>query len=217
MKYAIIPILVILIFLAGCQEELAPTVNDKPAQTIQDKPSYQNQEVKTMPQDTEEQINIVMETSKGTIYLELDKNAAPITVDNFIKYAEEGTYDGTIFHRVIDGFMIQGGGFTPDGTQKRTRSSIKLESQNGLTNLKGTIAMARTMAPNSATNQFFINVEDNAMLDYKPGNDGYAVFGKVVSGMDIVNKIKAVKTSSKNGMGDWPVEDVMIKKVYLKN
>lgn len=212
MKYTIIPILVILLFVAGCQGDLVPTVEEKNAQMIQDQQSHQNQEVQIMS----EKINVVMETSKGTIYLELDKKNAPITVDNFVKYVEEGAYDETIFHRVMDGFMIQGGGFTSDGAQKKTRASIKLESQNGLKNLKGTIAMARTMAPNSATNQFFINVADNAMLDYKPGNDGYAVFGKVVSGMDVVNAIKTVKTSSKNGMGDWPVEEVMIKKVYLK-
>ena len=149
--------------------------------------------------------------------MELDKKNAPVSVENFLSYVSEGHYDGTVFHRVIDGFMIQGGGFTPDGEQKTTHPPIKLESQNGLKNSRGTIAMARTMIPDSATSQFFINVVDNAMLDYSQGNPGYAVFGKVVSGMEVVDAIKDVDTSTKNGMGDWPVEDVMIEKVYVKD
>ncbi len=161
-------------------------------------------------------INVVIETNKGNIFLELDKDNAPVTVENFLSYVEEGHYSGTVFHRVIDGFMIQGGGFTADARQKKTHNPIALESNNGLKNKKGTIAMARTMVPDSATSQFFINVADNGMLDYTQANPGYAVFGKVVSGMDVVNAIKVVETGVRKGMGDWPVEDVVIEKVYVK-
>ena len=155
-------------------------------------------------------------TSDGDITIELAPQAAPKTVDNFIAYVKAGHYDGTVFHRVIDGFMIQGGGFAPDFTQKATRAPIALESQSGLTNDRGTVAMARTGEPNSATAQFFINVADNEFLNYrkfdkdtevpsKAGSrtvpagtvrDGYAVFGKVVAGMDVVDKIKAMPTAS---------------------
>ena len=159
---------------------------------------------------------VVIETSKGTIEVQLNREKAPITVDNFLIYANEGFYDGTVFHRVIPGFMIQGGGFTPDANQKPTLQPIKLESNNGLKNDIGTIAMARTSVPDSATSQFFINLASNGFLDYAPGNDGYAVFGTVTKGMDIVNAIAAVKTGSRNGNGDWPVEDVVIKKAYVK-
>jgi len=159
---------------------------------------------------------VILETSKGVIEVELDRTNAPITVDNFLSYVNEGFFDGTIFHRVIPGFMVQGGGFLSDGSQKQTKAPIKLESNNGLKNVAGTIAMARTMVPDSATSQFFINVVDNAFLDYAPGNDGYAVFGKVIAGMDVVQAIEAVETSSNGENQDWPVEDVMIQKVYLK-
>jgi len=160
--------------------------------------------------------NVIIETSMGNIEIELDSENAPVSVENFLRYVNEGFYDGTVFHRVISNFMIQGGGFNPDGSQKDTHDPIKLESDNGLKNLKGTIAMARTNVPDSATSQFFINVVDNDFLNAAPGNDGYAVFGKVVSGMDVVDKIKSVKTTTKQGMSDWPVEDVLIEKVYLK-
>jgi len=158
----------------------------------------------------------VLETTKGNIEIELNRAKAPITVANFVTYVNEGFYNGTIFHRVMDGFMVQGGGFTPDGNEKDTHATIKLESNNGLHNGVGTIAMARTNAPNSATSQFFINVADNAFLDYSSGNAGYAVFGKVISGMDTVNKIKAVETTSKLGNDDWPIEDVIITGAYMK-
>ncbi|MBW2972096.1 peptidyl-prolyl cis-trans isomerase [Candidatus Woesearchaeota archaeon] len=160
--------------------------------------------------------NIIIETSMGKIEVALNDREAPVTVENFVSYVTEGFYDGTVFHRVIDGFMIQGGGFTADGGKKKTHAPITLESKNGLKNKRGTIAMARTMVPDSATSQFFINVADNAMLDYAPGNDGYAVFGRVTSGMEVVDAIKAVKTTTKNGMADWPVEDVVIEKVYVR-
>ena len=169
---------------------------------------------------------VVLETSLGSIEIELNKEKAPITVENFLNYVTSGAYDGTVFHRVIDGFMIQGGGFTIDGKKKSTNPPIKLESNNGLLNEVGTIAMARTNIPDSATNQFFINVKDNSFLNYSSTRTdsvylsdsfpGYAVFGKVVKGMDIVNNIKRVKTTVRNGMKDWPVDDVLIKKVFLK-
>ena len=169
---------------------------------------------------------VVLETSLGSIEIELNKEKAPITVENFLNYVISGAYDGTVFHRVIDRFMIQGGGFTTDGKKKSTNPPIKLESNNGLLNEVGTIAMARTNIPDSATNQFFINVKDNSFLNYSStstdslyladSSPGYAVFGKVVSGMDIVNQIKMVKTGARGGMKDWPVDDVLIKKVFLK-
>jgi len=160
-------------------------------------------------------MTVVLETSMGNIEIEIDEQNAPISTENFLSYVNDGYYDGTIFHRVIDGFMIQGGGFTPDGSQKQTKEAIQLEAN--LPNNLGTVAMARTNDPNSATSQFFINVADNAFLNKAPGNDGYAVFGKVTAGMDIVNKIKSVDTTNKGGQQDWPVEDVVIKKAYVKN
>lgn len=178
-----------------------------------------NSKSKTNQEQGDKHMNtatVIIETSKGNIEAELYPDKAPITVKNFLEYASEGFYDGTVFHRVMPGFMIQGGGFTPDGKQKPTHEQIKLESSNGLKNKVGTIAMALTSIPDSATSQFFINVADNGFLDYAPGNDGYAVFGKVTSGMDVVNKIVAVKTSTRGPNGDWPVEDVVIKKVYVR-
>jgi cyclophilin family peptidyl-prolyl cis-trans isomerase len=140
---------------------------------------------------------IIIETNKGNIEVELDFENAPITAENFLSYVESGHYEGTIFHRVMSNFMIQGGGFTPDGNQKDTMKPIKLESQNGLKNLRGTIAMARTNVPDSATSQFFINTKDNSFLDYAPGNPGYAVFGKVINGMEVVDEIEKVKTGNR--------------------
>ncbi len=156
---------------------------------------------------------VTIETSKGNISLELDPNKAPITVENFLNYVDQGFYDGTIFHRVISNFMIQGGGMTPDGERKETDAPIILESDNGLSNDVGTVAMARTNAPNSATAQFFINVTDNHFLNYSPNNPGYAVFGRVTSGMEVVNEIRQVETGVFQGMRDWPVETVEILSV----
>jgi cyclophilin family peptidyl-prolyl cis-trans isomerase len=158
---------------------------------------------------------VVMDTSMGTIKIELFKDKAPITVANFLKYADDKQYDGTVFHRVIRDFMIQGGGHDQSLTLKPTRGSIKNESTNGLSNKRGTIAMARTQVADSATSQFFINVEDNGKLDRANADDrvGYCVFGKVVDGMDVVDKIRAVKTGSKKGMTDVPLTDVVIKSV----
>ena len=159
-----------------------------------------------------------IETSKGTITLELDGEKAPATVANFVEYAKSGFYDGTIFHRVIDGFMIQGGGFTRDMNQKETRASIAIESMNGLKNLRGTIAMARTMDPNSATSQFFINLVDNAFLDFTAPTTrgyGYAVFGRVLDGMEVVDAIAKVRTGSVGPHENVPSEAVVIKKITM--
>ncbi|HPI40449.1 MAG TPA: peptidylprolyl isomerase [Pseudobdellovibrionaceae bacterium] len=160
---------------------------------------------------------VEMVTNKGTMLIELDAEKAPETVKNFLKYVDEKFYDGTIFHRVISGFMIQGGGFSADMKQKETKAPVKNEAKNGLKNDKGTISMARTNDPHSATAQFFINHKNNASLDY-PSFDGwgYAVFGKVTQGEDVLEKIAAVKTTSKAGHQDVPVETVVIESVKLK-
>ena len=150
-------------------------------------------------------------TSLGDIVLELDPAKAPKTVANFLQYVQDKHYDGTVFHRVIDGFMVQGGGFTADMVQKPTRAPIALEAANGLKNDSYTVAMARTSVPDSATAQFFINVKDNAMLNApQPDGHGYAVFAKVVQGQDVVDKIRAVPTGSKGGMQDVPTTPVTI-------
>jgi cyclophilin family peptidyl-prolyl cis-trans isomerase len=159
---------------------------------------------------------VVMKTSAGDIKIELDAEKAPITVKNFLSYVDEKFYDGTIFHRVIDGFMIQGGGFTKDMTEKKTHAPIKNESSNGLKNSKYTLAMARLPAPDSASAQFFINVNDNGGLDY-PSNGGYAVFGHVVSGQEVVDKIKGTKTGMSGPYSDVPVETVTIQSVRRAN
>ncbi len=159
---------------------------------------------------------VILKTSLGEIEIELDSGKAPITVENFLKYVDQGYYNGLVFHRVIENFMIQGGGFDQTGKEKSTFPAIKLESNNGLKNLKGTIAMARTSVPNSATSQFFINLQDNSFLDHTSTNDGYAVFGKVVKGLEVVEKIGLVETTNKRGMDDWPVENILIISVTRK-
>ena len=158
-------------------------------------------------------------TSEGDFVVELEREKAPKTVENFVRYVKSGHYEGTIFHRVIDGFMIQGGGFTPDMNQKPTLSPIPLEARNGLNNVRGTLAMARTSDPNSATAQFFVNVKDNAFLDAANARDGngYAVFAKVVSGMEVVDRIKAVPTGNKGPHQNVPVTPVVIRKATLEN
>ena len=161
---------------------------------------------------------IKMQTNYGTIEMELDKEKAPKTVANFEQYVKDGFFDGTIFHRVINGFMIQGGGFEPGMKQKPTREPIINEAANGLSNLTGTIAMARTSDPHSATAQFFININDNKFLDHTAPSGqgwGYAVFGKVTNGMDVVNSIKEVATGNNAGHQDVPVEDVIIEKMEI--
>ena len=160
----------------------------------------------------------IMETSMGTITLELNDEKAPATVANFAAYAKEGHYDGTVFHRVIDGFMIQGGGFTKDMNQKPTHDPIRNEAMNGLRNLRGTIAMARTSVVDSATSQFFINLVDNDFLDFQnptPQGFGYAVFGSVTDGMSVVDKIAKVKTGFAGPHQNVPEEPVVIRKVTV--
>ena len=155
---------------------------------------------------------VKLETSMGDIVVELNEEAAPITVKNFLTYVEEGFYDGTIFHRVINNFMIQGGGFTEQMVRKPTKPPIFNEASNGLKNVRGSIAMARTDDPNSATSQFFINHEDNDPLDYvEKSNPGYAVFGMTVEGMDVVDAIAGVRTTVRLGMRDVPTDPVVIK------
>ncbi|MDH5340371.1 MAG: peptidylprolyl isomerase [Rubrivivax sp.] len=161
---------------------------------------------------------VTLNTSAGDIVLELDAQHAPKSVANFVTYLKAGHYDGTIFHRVIEGFMIQGGGMLPDLSQKPVRAPIPLESRNGLVNARGTVAMARTMVPDSATAQFFINLKDNGFLDAANARDGngYAVFGRVVKGMDVVDKIANAPTGNKGPYSDVPVEPIVIKKAILE-
>ena len=162
---------------------------------------------------------VILKTSLGDIVLELDRQRAPLTVENFLQYASDGFYKGTLFHRVIAGFMIQGGGIEPGMKNKPTRNPIRNEATNGLKNQTGTIAMARTSVVDSATSQFFINCNDNAFLDHRDTSAqgyGYAVFGKVVEGMDVVRKIEKVPTGKKGPYQDVPVEDVLILSVEVK-
>ena len=154
---------------------------------------------------------VVLETSLGTVKIALDRDKAPLSVENFLQYVRSGHYDGTIFHRVIPGFMVQGGGFDAGMKQKATRPPVRNEANNGLRNRRGTVAMARTNDPDSATSQFFINVKDNTALDYGPRNPGYAVFGDVVEGMGVVERIVAVPTTTRGPYADVPKIAVIIK------
>ena len=166
-----------------------------------------------MPDD-----KVKLKTSMGDIVIQLDAAKAPVTVANFLEYARDGFFDGTIFHRVIPGFMLQGGGLTDDMSPKETRDPIANEATNGLCNDKGTVAMARTGDPNSATAQFFINLTDNDFLNHSgPSNYGYAVFGKVVEGTEVVDAIAGVKTATKGHYEDVPVETVVIESVAIAN
>jgi peptidyl-prolyl cis-trans isomerase B (cyclophilin B) len=165
-----------------------------------------------------ESIMVELHTNHGVIKLELDADKAPKTVENFLNYVKAGHYDNTVFHRVIDGFMIQGGGFEPGMKQKTTQAPIDNEANNGLKNVKGSVAMARTNDPHSATAQFFINVNDNDFLNHSsptPQGWGYAVFGKVVDGLDVIDNIRKVKTGSKGFHQDVPVDDVVIEKAVV--
>ncbi len=161
---------------------------------------------------------VKLTTSFGDIVLELDEVKAPLTVANFVQYVNDGHFDGTVFHRVIDNFMIQGGGFVPGMTQKKTRDNIQNEADNGLKNVAYSIAMARTPDPHSASSQFFINVSDNDFLDFQGKTSqgwGYAVFGKVIEGKEVVDKIKGVKTGTRGFHRDVPVEDVLSTKAQV--
>ena len=176
----------------------------------------------TMADDTttntgDDTMTVILETTKGNIEIELDNKKAPISVQNFLNYVNEGYYDGLIFHRVIKGFMVQGGGFTPDMVQKEPKAPIKNEADNGLKNDKYTIAMARTAVVDSATSQFFINTASNDFLNNGARDFGYAVFGKVVSGTEVVDAIDNVATGRTGGFSDVPVEPVIITKAYVKN
>lgn len=165
-------------------------------------------------------MNITLHTTHGEIELKLFEDKAPVTVENFVAYVREGFYNNTIFHRVIDGFMIQGGGFEPGMQQKATKDPIKNEANNGVQNKRGTIAMARTNDPHSATAQFFINLNDNSFLNFSGENLqgwGYCVFGEVVHGMDVVDKIRHVKTGSVGFHQDVPLEDVVINKATISH
>lgn len=189
---------------------VAPSTTPATSPALHEKFSPKTGE-KKMPQQSTKPV-VIIETSEGDIEVELWPDKAPITVRNFLQYVDEGFYKNTIFHRIIDGFMIQGGGMTVDMHSKPTHPPIKNEAANGLRNVTGTIAMARTSVVDSATSQFFINVADNDFLDHKndtPAGFGYAVFGKVIDGMDAVNRIKAVPTSR----GDVPVKPVIIKDI----
>ena len=156
---------------------------------------------------------ILFETTLGDFKIEFFEKEAPISVANFRKYVEEGFFDGSIFHRIVPGFVIQGGGFTEDMTQKKTKPAIKNEADNGLKNSRGTLSMARTNDVNSATSQFFVNLKDNDFLDHSRGNFGYAVFARVTEGMDVIDKIAAVETGRKKGFDDVPVDAVIMKSV----
>ena len=207
-KLSLFVMVLSLVLICGCEKEEpqtreAPVVAQEKIETIVVEPERNVVENKNP--------RVKLETSMGDIVIELNAEAAPITVKNFLGYVESGFFDGLIFHRVIKDFMIQGGGFTADMQRKQTNAPIKNEASNGLKNDRGTIAMARTSDPDSATSQFFINHKDNSFLNYTPTSPGYAVFGKTVEGMDVVDKIAAVRTTSRNGMGDVPVEPVIIK------
>ncbi|HEG42787.1 MAG TPA: peptidyl-prolyl cis-trans isomerase [Phycisphaerales bacterium] len=210
-------------FFIGCEEEkTAPATEQEKAPAKESAPAPQPKAAKPAPVPTPTPtpapkpiaslVTVKLQTTMGDIVLELNKTAAPITVENFLTYTRQGTYNGTIFHRVIPNFMIQGGGFVENMTKKPVNAPIVNEASNGLKNLRGTIAMARTSNPNSATNQFFINHKDNFNLDYRGANSpGYAVFGKVVSGMSVVDAIAAVPTATRGRMGNVPVEPIIIK------
>jgi cyclophilin family peptidyl-prolyl cis-trans isomerase len=203
-------------FWAGCEKNENAAVEKKPEQnTI-------TTEIKKMDAEPKsaEATKVRLQTSLGDIVIQLNAEKAPVTVKNFLAYVEEGFYDGTVFHRVIKGFMIQGGGFTEELLDKDTHAPIVNEAKNGLGNQRGTIAMARTPDPDSATSQFFINHGDNNNLNYNPTSAGYAVFGKVVEGIDVVDKIAGVKTTTKmtkrrGNMPDVPAETVVIQSVTV--
>jgi len=184
----------------------------KKIQVIEDKPTTKGD--KKASQKKEKSMVVLFETNLGPIKIKLNPEKAPKSVENFLKYVDEGFYNGTIFHRVIKGFMIQGGGFTSDLNQKETHATIKNEANNGLKNKRGTLAMARTMDPHSASSQFFINHADNAFLDFKaesPQGWGYAVFGEVTEGMDVVDKIAETRTGNKKGYDDVPETVIEVK------
>ncbi len=225
----LLTIAVVIGLVAGCEEdnksqtssgssaaktEIAKTepVEAKPVEPAPAKVEVPAEDVKPVESAKPATTDVKFVTSKGDIVIRLNAVKAPITTQNFVKYVNDKYFDGLIFHRVIKNFMIQGGGFTPDMQKKATRAAIINEASNGLKNARGTIAMARTNNPNSATSQFFINHKDNNDLNYGGvSGAGYAVFGKVIQGMDVVDAIAATPTARKNGMGDVPVTPIIIK------
>jgi cyclophilin family peptidyl-prolyl cis-trans isomerase len=173
----------------------------------------------TLPQAAAANPQVVVDTSLGSFTIELFQDKAPVSVENFLQYVREGFYAGTIFHRVVAGYVVQGGGYTPDLSEKPTRPPIQNEATNGLSNQRGTVAMARTRTVRSGTSQFFVNVVDNRRLDhtgYAPDEFGYAVFGRVVEGMDVVDRISKVPTTIKDGMESVPIDPVIIKGITVK-
>jgi peptidyl-prolyl cis-trans isomerase B (cyclophilin B) len=215
-------LIALLVGLAGCDTPSGESSTGAPSNTPANTASNEPANAPDAPKDDDaptvgKTVHAVMTTSMGTIELDLNGEKAPITVANFVSYAKKGHYDGTLFHRVIPTFMIQGGGFDESMSEKPTDAPIKNEVSNGLLNERGTVAMARTPDPDSATSQFFINVEDNSSKLGPGGVDptGYCVFGKVTKGMEVVDKIKGVPTASKGGHDDVPVDNVVIKSVKI--
>lgn len=209
--------------MAGCWPKRVKTIEPTDERTTQpvSKDNSKNESKPAAPEgaSANEPVVVVIETSKGTITAELYPDKAPQTVANFVRYVREDFYAGTVFHRVIPGFMIQCGGFTSDMRQKATHEDIPNEADNGLENRRGTLAMARTPDPHSASSQFFINLKDNDFLNFREANRsgyGYCVFGKVIDGMDVVDAIAEVETASKAGHDDVPVEPVLIQSVAVK-
>jgi len=203
-RFWVYTLLAAVVLSFGCKEKV---------QEQNERAEEQSRQTKT--EDRQEKM-VKLQTNMGDIIIELNEQAAPVTVKNFLGYVEEGFYNEVIFHRVIPNFMIQGGGFTAQMTQKQTHPPIVNEAGNGLKNDRGTIAMARTNNPNSATSQFFVNHKNNDFLNYiENKNPGYAVFGRVIEGMDVVDAIAAVKTTTQKGMGDVPVELVVIESAKI--
>ena len=203
-----------LMMTMGCGGGSPPPPAEEPA------PAEEKPAAETAPAPTGTNPMVEMRTSLGTMKIELYPEKAPKTAENFLRYAREGFYDGTIFHRVISGFMIQGGGFTPDMLEKETRAPIANEASNGLKNVRGSLAMARTGDPHSASSQFFINTVDNPFLDFTAETVqgyGYAVFGEVVEGLETLDAIKKVSTGSRDGYDDVPVDPVVIESVRILN
>ena len=207
-----------IVFVCGCEANKQPAESDKNIEELETKAvETVKDNIAVEKKKVEENTMVTLETTKGNIVIELDEQAAPVTSANFLRYVQEGFFDGTIFHRVIGNFMIQGGGFGSEMQQKQTHEPIVNEAANGLKNDRGTIAMARTNNPNSATAQFFINLVNNDFLNYSKQNTGYAVFGKVVEGMDTVDSIAKVKTAQKGMHGDVPIEPVIIKSAKISS
>lgn len=221
----------LLLALSGCNDdgttpETQPAASQKPAPatppvdetlSAQPAPAQEQPTAEVQPAPAPNPV-VVLQTIKGDITIELWPDKAPVTVENFLSYVRKGFYDGTIFHRVIAGFMIQGGGFTADMVQKPTDAPIVNEASADVPNQRGTIAMARTSAPHSATSQFFINHKDNPFLNYQgPTNPGYAVFGKVIDGMDVVDAIAVVATGNRAGHQNVPIEPIIIQKATIRN